>query len=117
MSHPDKVIYKILTDEQWQQFDAAKIFKGAPIDLQDGYIHFSTASQVRETAAKHFSDQKNLKLVSVSTKEMGEELKYEVSRGNALFPHLYSELKMENVLEVFSLGIGGDGNHQFPENM
>ena len=117
MSHPDKVIYKILTDEQWQQFDAAKIFTGAPIDLLDGYIHFSTASQARETAAKHFSDQKNLKLVSVSTKEMGEELKYEVSRGNALFPHLYSDLKMESVLEVFDLSIGADGNHCFPENM
>jgi len=110
-------IYKIATQEQWQEAVETGIFKGAPIDLEDGYIHFSTAEQARETAAKHFHGQKNLKLVSVATQPLGDALKWEVSRGGALFPHLYAELKTNDAVSIIDLPEDETGGHIFPEDL
>ena len=87
-----KLIYKIAPDSLWRDAEAAGVFSGAPIDLADGFIHFSTAEQVRETAAKHFAGQDNLLLIAIDAEKLGDALKWEVSRGGALFPHLYAPL-------------------------
>lgn len=109
------IIYKICPVELWRQAEAQGEFTGAPIDIQDGYIHFSTAEQSVETAAKHFSKQADLFLIAVDGEKLGDALKYEVSRGNALFPHLYAKLKMDAVLWVKPLPLGDDGMHIFPD--
>jgi uncharacterized protein (DUF952 family) len=110
-----KIIYKICPVELWRQAEVKGEFTGAPIDIQDGYIHFSTAEQSVETAAKHFSKQADLFLIAVDGKKLGDALKYEVSRGNALFPHLYASLKMDAVLWVKPLPLDNDGIHIFPD--
>jgi len=107
-------IYKITPQAPWREAEANGRFTGAPIDVADGYIHFSTAEQVRETAAKHFAGQTDLVLVAVDGAQLGDPLKYEVSRGGALFPHLYGVLEMSAVLWVRPLPLGADGAHQFP---
>ena len=117
MNNTPEYIYKIATYEQWQEALSSGVFKGAPIDLTDGYIHFSTAEQAQETAQKHFSNQKNLKLVKVATAPLGSALKWEVSRGGALFPHLYSDLKTSDALTVFDLKDNDDGSHIFPKEL
>ncbi len=110
-------IYKIATKEQWEETISSGVFKGAPIDLQDGYIHFSTAQQAEETAAKHFRGQKNLKLIKVATEPLGQALKWEVSRGGDLFPHLYAELKTSDAVSVIDLEEDETGGHIFPGDL
>lgn len=107
-------IYKITPQAPWREAEANGRFTGAPIDVADGFIHFSTAEQVRETAAKHFSGQTDLLLVAIDGASLGDALKYEVSRGGALFPHLYSVLELNAVKWVRPLPLGADGAHQFP---
>jgi uncharacterized protein (DUF952 family) len=111
------IIYKICTEELWRQAGKAGRFDGAPIDLADGYIHFSTAGQVRETAAKHFAGQTGLVLLAVPTDALGGELKWEVSRGGALFPHLYAPLDPASVLWVKPLPLGTEDAHIFPDDL
>lgn len=111
------IIYKICPEELWRNAEKAGRFDGAPIDLADGYIHFSTADQVRETAAKHFAGQRDLFIVAVPAEPLGPALKWEVSRGGALFPHLYAPLDPSGVLWVRPLPLGADGVHVFPENL
>src|SRR5262249_38325833 len=89
-------------------------FTGAPVDLADGYIHFSTADQVEETAAKHFAGQRDLILVAVDADALGAALKWEPSRGGALFPHLYGKLSLTAVRWVKPLPLGPEGRHVFP---
>ena len=108
------IIYKICPEALWQQAERAGVFKGAAIDLADGYIHFSTAAQAEETAAKHFAGQNGLVLVSVDAERLGESLKWEPSRGGALFPHLYGDLPLTAVMRVDPLPLGPDGVHIFP---
>lgn len=110
----DRIIYKIATREQWQAAEAAGRFDGAPVDLADGFIHFSTAAQVKETAAKHFAGAADLLLVSVDAAALGDALTYEVSRGGALFPHLYAPLDLSAVRAVRPLPLGPGGRHDFP---
>ncbi|QGZ36418.1 DUF952 domain-containing protein [Stappia indica] len=109
------LIYKISPGKDWQQAEARGRFSGAPVDLADGFIHFSTAEQLRETAAKHFAGQDGLVLVAVEAEALGEGLKWEPSRGGALFPHLYGELEMSAVRWVRELPLGAGGAHLFPE--
>ena len=109
-----RIIYKITPEAPWREAEASGRFTGAPIDVADGFIHFSTAAQVRETAAKHFAGQTDLLLVAIDDARLGAALKYEVSRGGALFPHLYDVLDMKSVLWVRPLPLGADGAHQFP---
>ena len=111
----NQVIYKIIDRQEWDAAVAAGVFKGAAIDLQDGYIHFSSADQAVETAAKHFAQQADLVLVAVDTETLGDDLKWEPSRGNALFPHLYGILDPAKVASVSPLPLGDDGLHVFPE--
>ena len=86
--------------------------KGAPVDLGDGYIHFSTGDQVEVTASKHFAGEDGLKLLAVESDALGDALKWEVSRGGALFPHLYRDLTVADVLWVCDLPFE-DGRHRF----
>jgi uncharacterized protein (DUF952 family) len=92
--------HKILTAAQWAQFEADGRFSGAPIDIADGYIHLSTADQLEETLAKHFAGQSGLVIAEINLEPLGDALKWEVSRGGALFPHLYAPLPIEAVLSV-----------------
>ena len=110
-----KTIYKIVPASLWQNAKEAGIFEGAAIDLSDGYIHFSTAIQAKETAARHFAGQKDLLLVAVDGDALGDGLVYETSRGGDLFPHLYGTLPLSAVLWEKPLPLGEDGAHQFPE--
>ena len=108
------LIYKICPRALWQEAERDRAFRGAPVDLADGYIHFSTAGQVRETAARHFAGQDDLVLVAVEAAALGPALKWERSRGGALFPHLYGDLRLHSVRSVESLRLGTDGVHRFP---
>jgi uncharacterized protein (DUF952 family) len=110
-----KTIYKIVPASLWQNAKDAGIFEGAAIDLADGYIHFSTAPQAKETAARHFAGQKDLLLVAVDGDALGDRLVYEPSRGGDLFPHLYAPLEFSTVDFVVPLPLGPGGAHQFPD--
>jgi uncharacterized protein (DUF952 family) len=110
------LIYKIFRRAEWNAFRAAGETRGAPVDLADGFIHFSTAAQVAETAAKHFATESDLVLVAVQAEALGGALKWEPSRGGALFPHLYRVLRLEDVLWDKSLPLGATG-HIFPEGV
>lgn len=92
--------YKILTADQWAQFQSEGVFTGAPVDVADGYIHMSTADQLDETLAKHFAGQTGLVIATVDLTKLGDALKWEVSRGGALFPHYYGALPMAAVVET-----------------
>lgn len=108
------LIYKIFRADEWAELQSQSVTKGAPIDIADGYVHFSTAEQARETAAKHFADEEGLILLALDSDALGGDLKWEPSRGGALFPHLYRELRLSDVLWDKPLPIV-DGIHQFPE--
>ena len=110
-------IYKILPSCLWADAIVAGSFLGSPLDLADGFIHFSTAQQVRETAAKHFAGVPDLLLVAVGLDELGADVKWEPSRGGELFPHLYAPLPVEHALWVKPLPMGPDGRHVFPEGL
>lgn len=103
------LIYKICPAALWREAERAGEFAGAGIDLKDGYIHFSAADQVAETAAKHFAGQDDLVLVAVEADALGGMLKWEPSRGGALFPHLYGSLPLSAVRAVRPLTLGADG--------
>jgi uncharacterized protein (DUF952 family) len=90
-------IYKICERTAWQEAERAGLYRGSAVDLRDGFIHFSTANQVAETAAKHFAGQTDLMLVAVDDEALGPTLKWETSRGGALFPHLYAALPVSAV--------------------
>ena len=111
------VIYKLCPSSLWREAEAAGVFRGMPIDFDDGYIHFSTGAQVEETARLYFAGQDDLVLVAVSGDALGEALKYERSRGGDLFPHLFAPLDLAAVLWVKPLPLGADGLHQFPDDL
>ena len=109
------LIFKIVPMTLWERAEEARRFDGAPVDEADGYIHFSTAEQAVETAAKHFAGHQDLLLVAVSSDALGSELKWEPSRGGELFPHLYAPLPLDRVAWVRPLPLGSDGRHIFPD--
>lgn len=92
--------FKILTAGQWARFEADGVFHGAPVDLADGYIHLSAADQVQGTLDKHFAGQARLVIVEVDLDMLGDEVRWEISRGGALFPHIYGVLPMNAVVGV-----------------
>jgi uncharacterized protein (DUF952 family) len=108
------IIYKICPESLWQEALRLGRFVGAPIDRRDGFIHLSTAGQVAETAARHFAGVADLLLVAVDAGCLGDALKWEPSRGGALFPHLYGALPPTAVLWVEPLPLAPDGRHVFP---
>ena len=109
------IIYKIFRAAEDAAFLDAGQSDGAPIDLADGYIHFSTREQVEETAAKHFAGKGDLLLASFDPDAFDDALKWEVSRGGALFPHLYATLDPTLAIDVHDLPQLEDGGHQFPQ--
>lgn len=105
--------YKILTQEQFQALLAGS-FEGAPVDIADGYIHLSTAEQLDETLARHFAGQQALVIAAVPLAPLGEELRWEVSRGGQLFPHLYGRLTLRDVSAHTPLERRADGRAILP---
>lgn len=93
-------IYKIVTAAQWSDAEAKGVFEGAPVDLRDGYIHFSTADQLEETLNKHFAGQSDLLIITFESDSFGDAMKWEPSRGGQLFPHLYAPLKVSSALSA-----------------
>jgi uncharacterized protein (DUF952 family) len=108
------LIFKVVSAQEWSVATKQGEFLGAAIDLTDGYIHFSTADQLRETVEKHFAGQADLLLVGVDANRLGDELKWEPSRGGALFPHLYAPLSMESVVMAADMPLGETGRHVIP---
>lgn len=111
------LIYKICPEVLWRNAEATGFFQGAPVDLADGYIHFSTATQARETARKHFAGQDGLLLIAVDDWRLGDALRHEPSRGGALFPHLYAALDPRMIRWVQPLPMRPDGDHAFPADL
>lgn len=114
---PVPLIYKICPAPLWREAERNGRFDGAPVDLSDGYIHFSTAAQLAETAAKHFAGQTDLLLVAVDDSRLGAALRYEPSRGGALFPHLYATLDPKAVRWIVPLPLMADGSHALPGDL
>lgn len=112
-----ETVYKICSKEAWEQAEKAGVFTGAPVDEEDGFIHFSTGTQVAETAARHFAGQDDLVLVAVGSGDLGDDLKWEPSRGGEYFPHLYAPLQTSVVQWVRPLPLDGDGRHFFPQGV
>jgi uncharacterized protein (DUF952 family) len=109
------VIYKICDTALWREAERSQVFGGASIDVQDGYIHFSSRAQVADTVAKHFAGMADLVLVAVDAQALGAGLKWEPARGGGLFPHLYGVMPLSAVVWVKPLPLGAGGLHVFPE--
>jgi uncharacterized protein (DUF952 family) len=97
--HP-ATAFKVLTADQWTQFQADHVFRGAPVDLADGYIHLSTSDQLQGTLDKHFAGQSGLVIAEVDLAQVEDSIRWEMSRGGALFPHIYGPLAMSAVIGV-----------------
>jgi uncharacterized protein (DUF952 family) len=110
-----KRIFHMCREEEWRAALAIGVYSGSSQDAADGFIHFSAADQVVESAAKHRAGQAGLVLLCVDADTLGEALKWEASRGGALFPHLYGALPVSAVLSAFPLPLGDDGLHVFPD--
>ena len=110
------LIFKIFRSDEWADLRANGETQGAPIDIADGYVHFSTAEQAQETADKHFGGVEDLFLLGVETDPLGDDLQWEISRGDALFPHLYRNLKLADVVWAQPLPLV-DGRHEFPAGL
>jgi uncharacterized protein (DUF952 family) len=107
-------IYKICERRLWQTAQVEQAFRGSADDARDGFIHFSTADQLAGTAAKHFAGQSDLILIAVDAVRLGPQLKWEPSRGGALFPHLYAPLPLDAVRWVETLADEIDGHRPLP---
>ncbi|MEO1270541.1 MAG: DUF952 domain-containing protein [Myxococcota bacterium] len=111
-------IYKICTVSAWSEAEAAGLYRGSADDRRDGFVHFSTATQLRATAAKHFAGQRGLVLVTVDAEALGDALRWEPSRGGQLFPHLYGTLDVRHARAVVPLPWSETaGAHQFPNTL
>jgi uncharacterized protein (DUF952 family) len=108
-------IYKICPASAWREAERNGVYRGSADDSRDGFIHFSTAAQVPETLRKHYFGQRALFLVEVDGDALGGELRWERSRNEELFPHLYGELDFGAVISVMSLNMRSDGGHDSPE--
>ncbi len=108
------IVYKICSASIWQQAETERFFLGSWVDLIDGFIHFSSADQVVETARLHFAGESDLVLIEVDSTKI--ELVWEESRGGQLFPHLYGQLPLSAVVSVSPLFLTADGVHEFPQH-
>lgn len=114
MSELPKVAYKVLTAMQMTAFENAGRFKGAPIDLADGYIHLSTSAQLTETVDKHFAGQTDLHVVALDLEALGETVKWEPSRGGQLFPHIYADVPLTAAIAYNPLARDDEGKVLLP---
>ncbi len=105
-----RMIYKIVSRDAWDAAQSAGRFDGAPVDLADGFIHFSTAAQLSETLARHFADEECLTLLACDSAALGADLKWEKSRGGQDFPHLYRPLRMTDILWTRPVALRADGH-------
>jgi uncharacterized protein (DUF952 family) len=110
---PMDLIYKIMPALLWHQAQDNGVFAGTPADIADGFIHFSLSSQLEVTASKWFNGQEDLMLIAADSAKLGEKLRFEPSRGGALFPHLYGSLPLDCVMWAKPLPIRPDGRHDF----
>ena len=110
-----RTIYKICPASAWREAERQGVYRGSADDLRDGFIHFSTASQVAETAKKHFFGQTGLFLIAVDAGVLGESLRWETSRNDEEFSHLYGELDLGAVTGVLDMPARSDGTHVIPE--
>ena len=113
----EQTIYHMCRADEWAEAKRVGSYGGSSQDQADGFIHFSTAAQVRLSAAKHRAGQDGLILLAVSADELGAALKWEESRGGALFPHLYGPLPVSAVVTAEPLLLGTDGTHMFPDSV
>ena len=104
------LIYKVLRAEEWAALQAAGRTDGAPVDVADGYVHFSTAEQLATTLARHFAGQNSLTLLACEAEALASDLRWEPSRGGALFPHLYRDLRLSDVLWHRPISLGPQGH-------
>jgi len=111
---PDRVAYKVLLPDELAIFERDGFFAGARVDLADGYIHLSTATQLRETIARHFAGLDDLQIVAVDLEALGGAVKWEPSRGGDLFPHLYAPLSLNAVVAYGPLEYDGGGAIRYP---
>ena len=109
------LIYKICPASAWREAERQGVYRGSADDARDGFIHFSTAAQVEGTARKHYVGQTGLFLVEVEADALGNALRWERSRNDELFPHLYGELDLGAVISVINLNVRSDGHHDIPE--
>lgn len=107
-------IYHMAARADWQAACATGVYSGSADDLRDGFIHFSTAAQVRVSAARHRAGRTDLLLLSVRAEALGPALRWEAARGGDLFPHLYGTLAPDQAYDVQPLPLGPDGQHVFP---
>lgn len=110
------LIFKILRPSEWQTLHEQGVTDGAPIDISDGYVHFSTSAQVVETAEKHFADDGDLWLLALEADDLGKDLKWEPSRGGQLFPHLYRPLRLSDIRWARAYRKGESG-HILPDGV
>ena len=109
-----RMIYHMCPADTWQAAVRAGAYRGTADDLRDGFIHFSTAEQIAESARRHRAGQSGLVLIAVESARLGDRLKWEESRGGALFPHVYGALDPAETASVRPLPLGPDGEHIFP---
>jgi uncharacterized protein (DUF952 family) len=114
MSGSDSIIYHLASAADWDQAKADGVYRGSPDDHRDGFMHFSTAAQVAESAARHRAGRTDVVLVAADAVRLGDALRWEPSRGGALFPHLYGDLPLDAVTATWPLALGADGRHVFP---
>lgn len=113
----DSHIFHVCRAEEWEAAEAAGRYVGSSQDQADGFIHFSGPKQLRVSVAKHRAGQDDLVLLSVDPATLGAALKWEPSRGGALFPHLYGDLSVSAVVRTDHLALGPDGSHVFPDGV
>lgn len=117
MNDPKALIYHLARGAAWRAAREGGVYRGTPEDRADGFMHFSTAGQVAESAAKHRAGETDLILLGVDPKALGAALKWEPSRGGRLFPHLYGDLPVAHVAREEALTLGADGRHRFPPDL
>ena len=112
-----RLIYHMCKRHDWQNAEESGIYQGSVGNLVDGFLHFSTAQQVAESAARHLAKVEDLLLITVDANDLGPSLKWEPSRSDQLFPHLYGAFAVANVISVCDLPLAEDGFHQFPDDI
>jgi len=110
-----EIAYKLVDREEWELARLDGAYAGSAVDLADGYIHMSTATQLAQTARKHYAGRGDLLLVAVDLTVLGEALKWEASRGGALFPHLFAPLPVSAAREERGLSVDADGVMRFDD--
>lgn len=112
----DRYIFKVLTQDQWTAFQADGLFKGSPVDLSDGFIHMSCAPELKETMDKWYADQDRVFILEVDSQSVASDLKYEVSRGGAEFPHVFADLPLSAVGKVWDVS-ADKGRYELPQDL